>query len=122
MLAPAHIGVEDRGQIVCQGCVGNAVAHDPAPKAGVGVAHLVRENVIQKILVSLGFSSRAVWSRLLEKSGCFGGNWAPYRAIPQVLLEIEQVVDHLVGQLAGGFPILGVEIRFGCHPSLLKVY
>ena len=81
MFSTAHIRINDGGQVICQGGIGNAIAHHPAPETRVQVAHLVGQDVLLEFLVSLVFANRFVRHFLVEKFGSFFRHGPPDGAI-----------------------------------------
>jgi hypothetical protein len=87
----------------------------------MGIAHLVGQNVLLEFLIGLGFTSRLAGNCLVEKSCGFLRDGLLYRAAAQALLVVKQVIDHLVGQKAGGLPVLRIKAGFGFHRTLLNL-
>ncbi len=110
MVAAAQVGVEHRSEHVAQSRVGNAIAHHPAPKARVHVSQGVIEHLFLEILVNLRFALRLARDRLVHGFMQLVGRRLPDRLLVECGEVGDQVIDHLMPELAQLVPVRRVQI------------
>ena len=109
MVAAAHVRIDDCGEKITERAERGAVAHEPAPEARMGIAHLPGHDLLAEILIGALGALRRARERRVKLRGHIRWRRLPHRAAPGLLQVVERIIDRAVRKCAQLRPVFRIE-------------